>query len=745
MRAANTCLIWATVLSSVFLGFVLGGVVPSQAASPYTLETFLSSPECTSVDISPDRTRIYARTMFGDWDEGARAFDFVSYTKIRDYHAFDVPWCILTSADNLYLYGSHYYGGLVDKVSVATDTVVKSVDVGSWTGQMAFDAARRFLYVDENTPGTGSTGSIKVIDTSQATMPVVGSIGLGGEPGCFPVVSPDGANLYVNSWNAGKLYRISTSDYTIKQTYSGLSQHSLVSSLSPDGSKVYVADRGPGLVRVLDALNLTQLETYNIPGIAEFSVSPTGRYALALTGTSVQVFDMTSKSVIQTIATPTSNASAGRIVWDAPTGKAYLPLTSANGGVAVLAPREEKTLAGVPEYEWLRGCAPTSGAMMIGYWAKNGYPNLWDGTPPTSNDINNDSDPVNVVIEHIGDLMKTSTDAEGGTPVPNIPPALVKYAKDKDAAYKFKAGTKYASWDRILHGDSWWEGFSFEYLQKEVNAVRPMSVGLRFKDPLNPLGPFVDHTVVAYGYQDNPGTNNDWIALMDTWVDGASTGGYEIPNKVEGGIEWWKWVTNTDLDYYIYGGHWLIPAVKQHAVWGLLESSFSSATVFEEQFKVASTAAGGASLVTLAGEPKASVLRLVAEGAAGTDDTLLTALVAGAPKVDISFDYAFETPGRLQVLLQGILIGEIVESAGLGVVDELADFSSFFREIVLSDYGLDPDGVYSLELRLLAGSSHIAYLDSLQVVDPDAVFVPEPATLSLLALGGLAVLRRRRR
>ena len=345
MCAAKTCLIWATVLSSVFLGIVLGGAVPCHAASTYTLEQFLSSPGCTSVDISPDRTRIYARTQFGDWDEGATAFDFSSYAKIREYHAFDVPWSILTSADNLYLYGSHYYGGLVDKVSVATDTVIRSVDVGNWTSYMGFDAARRFLYVDENTPGTGSVGSIKVIDTSQATMPVVGSIGLGGEPGCFPVVSPDGANLYVNSWNARKLYRISTSDYTIKMTYSGLSQNSFVSSLSPDGSKVYVADRGPGLVRVLDAVNLTQLETYSIPGIAEFSVSPTGRYALALnsTGPSVQVFDMTSKSVVQTIAIPTSNASAGRIVWDAPTGKAYVPLNtlSAGGGVAVIAPQPE--------------------------------------------------------------------------------------------------------------------------------------------------------------------------------------------------------------------------------------------------------------------------------------------------------------------------------------------------------------------------------------------------------------------
>ena len=404
----------------------------------------------------------------------------------------------------------------------------------------------------------------------------------------------------------------------------------------------------------------------------------------------------------------------------------------------------KKTLSGVPEYEWTRGCSPTSAAMVIGYWAKNGYPNLWDGTPPTSNDPNNDSDPVNVVIEHIGDLMKTSTNVEGNTPAINIPPAMMKYAKDKDAAYKFKAGLKFASWDRIWDQGSFWEGFSFEYIQKEVNAGRPMSVGLRFKDPLNPLGPFKAHDVVAYGYQDNPGTNNDWIAVMDTWVDGASTGGYAIPNKVQGGIEWWKWVTNRELDYYIYSGAWLIPAVEQHAVWGLLESSFSSATVFDEQFKVASTAAGGASLVALAGEPKPSVLRLVAEGAAGTDDTVLTALVAGAPKVDIRFDYAFETPGTLQVLLEGILIGEIVESAGVGVVDELADFSSFFREILLSDYGLDPDGLYSLELRLLAGSTHIAYLDSLQVVDPDAEFVPEPATLSLLALGGLAVLRRRR-
>ncbi|NQU20322.1 MAG: SUMF1/EgtB/PvdO family nonheme iron enzyme [Candidatus Nealsonbacteria bacterium] len=67
----------------------------------------------------------------------------------------------------------------------------------------------------------------------------------------------------------------------------------------------------------------------------------------------------------------------------------------------------------VPEYEWRRGCSPTSATMLMGYWDQNGYPNLWTGTPPASNDPTIDSDPVNVVIEHMGDLMNTTPD--GGT------------------------------------------------------------------------------------------------------------------------------------------------------------------------------------------------------------------------------------------------------------------------------------------------------------------------------------------
>ncbi len=33
----------------------------------------------------------------------------------------------------------------------------------------------------------------------------------------------------------------------------------------------------------------------------------------------------------------------------------------------------------MPAYLWYRGCTPTAGGMIIGYWDGNGYPDLVEG------------------------------------------------------------------------------------------------------------------------------------------------------------------------------------------------------------------------------------------------------------------------------------------------------------------------------------------------------------------------------
>ncbi|NQU23567.1 MAG: PEP-CTERM sorting domain-containing protein [Candidatus Nealsonbacteria bacterium] len=322
------------------------------------------------------------------------------------------------------------------------------------------------------------------------------------------------------------------------------------------------------------------------------------------------------------------------------------------------------------------------------------------------------------------------------------------FAEEKDVTYKFRAGNKYVS-DSLFHqgSSSLFEGFSFQYLKTQINAGQPMHVGVKFKTSPDVMG---GHSIVAFGYQDNPGTDNDWIAVNDTWVDGPATGGYPpIPNKVEDGIELWQWVTDTDEDFYIYRGGWLVPAIQENSVWGILESTFSSETAFEEQFQVTAGDSGGASLVTLVAASEETAVRLLADGAVGNDDCLLTTWIPMAEQLDVSFDYAFETAGTMQLLINGELMAELTDLSGLGVVDEPGDFQSFSEEFIVSDWGLDPSETYELELRLLAGSTHVAFLDNLQVINPGATFVPEPSTFILLIMGAVGLLaygwRRRRK
>ena len=124
---------------------------------------------------------------------------------------------------------------------------------------------------------------------------------------------------------------------------------------------------------------------------------------------------------------------------------------------------------------------------------------------------------------------------------------------------------------------------------------------------------------------------------------------------------------------------------------------------------------------------------------------MVSSILPGTDVINLSLKYAFETPGTLDILLGGHLLAELVDAVGLGTVDDPTDFLTFSQEFALADYGLSADESYELVLRLLAGSEHTLFLDDLQITDPDASPIPEPASFSLLILGGLTVLMRRRK
>lgn len=229
-------------------------------------------------------------------------------------------------------------------------------------------------------------------------------------------------------------------------------------------------------------------------------------------------------------------------------------------------------LNGVPTYYWWYGCAPTSGGMLVGFWDGLGY-NLVDGdistfntaaknaiaTPEHVSDYYNDSysggdNPSPHVDNCLADFMDTSVDkAQGATTVSDSGAGVVDglesfAAWDNPAtpgvneSYTF---TSTLEWTTVVTPTG---TFTFDDIINQINAGNPMILAVNV--------PGGGHAIVGYGYQDNPGTADDWIAVKDTWNDGTSSG---VGAKTESGAEWWKWDVDNSDSYYIYGGVTFIP------------------------------------------------------------------------------------------------------------------------------------------------------------------------------------------
>jgi WD40 repeat protein len=310
----------------------------------YQLETILPSPHCTSVDLSPDGTKLCLRMQYGSWDEGYREFDAHTYEVVEDHHPLgSAPWRGLISADNQYLWHSVYYGGKVEKLDLSTkNIIVKSLDVGSWTYGLAFDSSRRYLYAGENVPGRDAIGSLQVIDTYSET--VVGSVTLNGEPGFHIVVDSLDESVYLVTKNSGTetLYKISTSDYNVRTlALPGIREPGI--SISPDGATIYVPHSAAGIVYVINTDTLGIVKTWSIDSAVGFFVSPNGTHALVVGNSQdIRVFDLLTETVVHTITIPYigTSYSPGKstLYWDGNNGKVYINLCATEGGVAVLVP-----------------------------------------------------------------------------------------------------------------------------------------------------------------------------------------------------------------------------------------------------------------------------------------------------------------------------------------------------------------------------------------------------------------------
>ena len=310
----------------------------------YELDRILPAPGCTSVDLSPDGTKIYASVCYqAVTNQGYEAYDADTYDFLRYYQVpSSAPWVGLVSSDSAYLWTTTYYGGYVKKIDLQTGGVAKSIDLGHWTAGMAFDSQRRYLYVGENVPGGWATGSLQVVDT--LTESVVGSVTLNGEPGLKIILDSTDSYVYLVTRNPGSetLYKIATSDYSFTTlALPGIGSHAGI-SLSPDGGTAYVKGRFDDIVHLIDTDTITEFNTFSIVDALGFCVSPDGTHALTMNRTGdvdIRIFDFATESIIQTIDLgPIGTMSSTTTpYWDLARGKVYVPTWLMGGGVAVLA------------------------------------------------------------------------------------------------------------------------------------------------------------------------------------------------------------------------------------------------------------------------------------------------------------------------------------------------------------------------------------------------------------------------
>jgi hypothetical protein len=247
-----------------------------------------------------------------------------------------------------------------------------------------------------------------------------------------------------------------------------------------------------------------------------------------------------------------------------------LGLTLAAGSSAALA--DSLVLSDVPEYVWYHGCSPTSGGMLMGYWAEHGYVGLLPGV----------ADPM-VQSQAVNDIISSAAHNASNTWEGHPADCIADYMHTANAATQGQnVALGLSGWTtsvglsaqvdyRAVH----LQGGSFSYItyKNEIDAGRPMLLNLLTLVSDDSKG----HTVLAYGYQDDmfnlqvrigTGYQNITVpgfAVMDTWKNGAGVGahaewedwsGNPVYPIIIDGVEWWPFLDASltfGSDYaYIY-------------------------------------------------------------------------------------------------------------------------------------------------------------------------------------------------
>ncbi|MCD6596024.1 T9SS type A sorting domain-containing protein [bacterium] len=165
---------------------------------------------------------------------------------------------------------------------------------------------------------------------------------------------------------------------------------------------------------------------------------------------------------------------------------------------------------GVPAYLWSFGCAPTSSAMVFGYWNERGYGMLIDYFYDHYDVVTHTTVPnvPNVQCE-LAIAMDTDTLETGGTNPDNMPAAHLVVANDING-YSFES--------RISPNGSPTNHFNWSWILDEVNVYnRPFVWAvLSYYDP---SGRRINHATTGYGYEVDA-AGDSLVIIHNTWDNG---------------------------------------------------------------------------------------------------------------------------------------------------------------------------------------------------------------------------------
>ncbi len=162
---------------------------------------------------------------------------------------------------------------------------------------------------------------------------------------------------------------------------------------------------------------------------------------------------------------------------------------------------------GVPAYLWSYGCAPTSSAMIFGYWNDRGYGTLIDYFFDHYDVITHSTVPdVPNVQQELAIAMETDTLHTGGTDPYNMPSAHIEVANELNG-YSFDS---HISPEGTRDND-----YNWDWIVDEINVYNRPFVWCVLSYYVSGVGA-INHATTAYGFEVDV-AGDSMVILYNTW------------------------------------------------------------------------------------------------------------------------------------------------------------------------------------------------------------------------------------